>query len=233
VTASSSRRPRRRPHALRLGALPGAARRLPFTLATLALLVAFAIATHTVLHPLSPELAARFGFAPVDLTHPVEWWRAVLSACVTLGGRAFWGAVVGVVFFVGASEWRAGPAWAAAGFWGGHLGSLLVEALVVALPAWWLGLPLGKELATVAGVGLSAGYLGSLGLFAATLPRPWDRRLAAGVLLVLVVMAVIPVGQGDDRAVWITDGIVHLLAFSFAFGARVLWQRRQARGLLR
>lgn len=215
--------------ALRLRALPGAAGRLPFTLVTLALIVAFGIATHAVLHPLAPNLVDRFGFAPVDLTHPVEWWRTVLSACVTLGGRAFWGAVVGVVFFVGASEWRAGTAWAVGGFWGAHLGSLLVESLVVALPAWWLGLPLGKELATVAGVGASAGYLGSLGLFAATLPRPWGRRLAGGVFLVLVVMAVIPVGEGDDRAVWITDGIVHLLAFGFALGARVLWQRRRDR----
>jgi hypothetical protein len=202
-------------------------RRVPFTLLTLTLIVAFGIATHSPLHHLPLSSLRHLSYAPTDVSHPADWWRLAASAGPTEGGRAFWEALLGVAFFVGVAEWRAGTVWAAATFWGAHLGALLVESLAIALPFAWLHLPLGDDLAASSGVGASAGYLGSLGLVVATLPRRWSYRAAGAILVLLIVLIVIPVGQDDARAVWLTDGICHLLAFCIGFGSREWWRRKQ------
>jgi hypothetical protein len=201
---------------------------VPFTLFMLMVVVTFGLATHSPLHHLPLTSLRHLSYAPTDLAHPTEWWRVVVSAGPTEGGRAFWEALLGVTFFVGVAEWRAGTSWAAATFWGAHLGALLVESLLIALPSAWLHLPLGDDLAAVGGVGASAGYLGSLGLVVATFPRRWRYRIAGGILVLLIVLMVIPVGQDDERAVWLTDGICHLLAFCIGFGSREWWRQRAA-----
>ena len=200
--------------------------RVPFTLLTLGLVIAFGVATHAPLHHLSLNSLAGLSYAPTDLTHAAEWWRLVVSAGFTEGGRAFWEALLGVGFLVGVSEWRAGTVWAAATFWGAHLASVVIESLAIALPLWWLHLPLGADLAASAGVGASAGYLGSLGLAVATLPPRWRYKAAVTILALLVVLFILPVGQGTQRAVWLTDGVCHLVAFILGFGARECWWRR-------
>ncbi|MCL4367592.1 MAG: hypothetical protein M1337_00180 [Actinobacteria bacterium] len=48
--------------------------------------------------------------------------------------------------------------------------------------------------------------------------------------MLLVVLLVLPVGQGGERAVWLSDGICHLVAFSIGFGAREWWRRRMPSG---
>jgi hypothetical protein len=204
-----------------------ALRRVPFTLLMLALVVAFGLVTHSPLHHLPLSSLGHLSYAPTDLAHPTAWWRLVVSAGPTEGGRAFWEALLGVAFFVGVAEWRAGTSWAAATFWGAHVGALVVESLVVGLPFAWLHLPMGDDLAASGGVGASAGYLGSLGLVVATLPRHWRYRAAGSMLVLLIVLLVIPVGQDDERAVWLTDGMCHLVAFCIGFGAREYWRRRQ------
>jgi hypothetical protein len=203
-----------------------ALRRVPFTLLTLVMVIAFGLATHAPFHHLSLGSLGRLSYAPTDLKHLADWWRLVVSAGPTEGGRAFWEALLGVTFFVGVSEWRAGTAWAAATFWGAHLGALLVQTLVIALPFAWLHLPMGVDLAESAGVGASAGFLGSLGLAVATLPRRWSHKAAGAILVLLVVLLLVPVGQDEARAVWLTDGVCHLVAFSIGFGAREWWRRR-------
>jgi hypothetical protein len=64
-----------------------------------------------------------------------------------------------------------------------------------------------------------------------TLPRRWTYKAAGGILVVLVVLLVglpsLPVAAGR-RAVWLTDGICHLLAFCLGFGVHQWWQRRHS-----
>ncbi len=205
-------------------------RKVPFTALMLVVVAAAGVWSVSVLHPLSPALTERWGFAPADLQHPLEWWRIVASALVTTGRRAFFEALLALALVTGMTEWRAGTAWAAVGFWGGHVGSVLVESLLVALPMWWLGWPLGKELATVPGVGASAAYVGSLGLLVALLPRRFSLPVAGVTILALLVRVLPPSSAAADlRALSLTDGIVHLLAFVGVYSARMLWQRRQER----
>ncbi len=193
-------------------------------------LLAAGLSSASIMNLLSPELTARLGYAPTHLQDPSEWWRLAVSGTVTTGGRGFVAGVISLLVFTGTSEWWAGTRWAAIGFAVGYFASVLAVSLLVALPLYWLGSSIGKELATLPGVGPSAGYLGSLGLIAAMLPERFRRPGATFAFVVLAALVAIPpIGTDEPRAIWVTDGLVHLFAFVAVFATRMLWQRRRNR----
>lgn len=189
-------------------------RRYPVTLLLVAALCAAAVATGTVAGGLSQRLVNRLGFAPADFW-AVDLWRMFTSALVTRGRGVFAGAVIMVVVAVGAVERRAGSRWAAAGFWGSHVWTLLLMSLALRADDVAGRPSLSERMATLRDVGPSAGYLGCLGLALATMPNPRLRGAAA----VLVVgwlagdfIGWIPVDAGLAQD--LSADLAHLIAFA-------------------
>ena len=179
----------------------------------LAALIAGALATNTHTNDLSPHWLNRLGFAPADVWL-LRWERLFTSALITGGGRVFWQALAMVALSVGVAEWVAGTRRAIATFWGVHLLTLLIEALLIAWPLHQLGPPFGTALVVARDVGPSAGYFGCLGLACARFPRKqWGQ--AAGLLIFLSLVWTIfqPARIGQDGTVKFFADLAHIIAF--------------------
>jgi hypothetical protein len=186
--------------------------RIPFTLLTLAGLVIAALITNTYFERITLPWLSRIGFSPNDLW----FWRLerlFTSAWVTVGGKAFWGALFMVTFAVGLAEWRMGWKQTASTFWGVHLLTLILLSLIVSLAAHQLR-NMGLEAAEVArDVGPSAGYFACLGLVSANLKRPWQWVSGSVLLLIFAITLFMPPTIGESAKLKFSADLAHLLAF--------------------
>ncbi len=178
-------------------------RRVPVTI-LFALGIGLAgLATRAPWSAVAPDVLARWGFSPHDLTHG-RWFTLITSVFLTRNPLMFWGILLFTLGAVGVLEWQVGPRRALTVYWQteliGTLGTaVLLQAIV---PASWA--PLASSLARTHEVGMSAGGFGCLGAVVARLPR---RRAAAlwGVMTYLVVRLVFFTQLSGDT--------VHLMTF--------------------
>ncbi len=190
--------------------------RLPFTLIMLVLLCLVAVWTNSLFAELERAWMVRLGFAPRDFWF-LRWWRLFLSALVTSGGINFWFALGMVGLTSGVAEWKTGTARVAITFWGIHLVTLVLEALIFSLPLRALGFTEARALFFSRDVGPSAGYMGMLGMITIFLPKPW-RWLAFGAITAYLIIALfLPDRAGVTPAIGLTDDLAHLIAYPLGF----------------
>lgn len=187
-------------------------RRVPFTLFMVVVLLVVAGWTNSYFQELTRAWMSRLGFAPRDLWF-LRWWRLILSAVVTSGGLTFWFALVMVAFTSGVAEWMTGTWRALAAFWGVHLVSLVLEALIFTLPLHQLGFTQARGLFFSRDVGPSAGYMASLGYISTLLPRPWRWVVPGAVMIYLVAAFFLPSRAGVSLAIELSDNMAHIIAF--------------------
>ena len=201
-------------------AIRHAANRLRFTLVMLLLLSIIAVWSETHSARLVPALLARFGFSVADFWS-WRWERLITSALITHGARAFWGALLMIGVAVGRAEWQTGTRRTFLLFWGAHLLTLLLLALVAA-PLNQLNIGGFALDATVRDVGPSAGYMACLGLAIATFPHPWHRIGALCVLVALIVMLFVSPQVDLDPTVKLFADLAHLIAFPLGWASYFL-----------
>lgn len=160
-------------------------RRIPFTGLLLAVVVTTAILTGTDRGPLDPALRRLFGFAAIHLP-AFEWHRMLTSVVLTTGGREFYASAAMLALSVGAAELLHGTRRTIAVFLGVHLLTLVLVAVLLALPLASAGVVQGELLAHARDVGPSAGYFGCLGLALTALPR---RARAVALIVLLAYLA--------------------------------------------
>jgi len=183
--------------------------------------------TNSYIQELTRAWMSRLGFAPRDFWL-FRWERLFLSALVTSGGITFWLALLMVAFTSGVAEWVSGTGRAALSFWGVHLATLVIEALIFSVPLRQLGFTEARGLFFSRDVGPSAGYMGSLGYVATFLPKPW-RWVAFGIIMFyLVVSLFLPARAGVTPAVELSDDMAHLIAFPLGCLTASLMRRKSA-----
>ncbi len=201
------------------------ARRIPFTLCMVVILLLVAWGTNSYFQELTRAWMSRLGFAPRDLWF-LRWWRLILSALVTSGGVTFWLALIMVAFTSGVAEVMSSTWLAVMAFWGIHLVSLVLEALIFTLPLHQLGFTQARSVFFSRDVGPSAGYMGSLGYIATFLPKPW-RWVGFGVVMIYLGAAFfLPGRTGLSPAIGLSDNLAHLLAFPLGWLAGSLLARK-------
>ena len=199
--------------------------RIPFTLATLAMVSLAGWLTNTAagVSP-SARTVARLGFAPAD-TPSFDIVTAVMSAFVTNGPAAFWTALFAIAALAGAVEWRSGSLRAAIAFWGSHLVTIVLSWLLLA-PLHLAGSTVGSLLFLARDVGPSAGYVGCLGYVLAGLPaRTRAVALAVGVIALAGLLAGALPGVSADPA-GVSAALTHLIALPVGFVLGVLTPKR-------
>jgi hypothetical protein len=202
--------------------IPHSIRRLPFTLIMIVLLILVAWWTNSTFQELTRAWINRLGFAPRDLWF-FRWERLVLSAMVTSGGLSFWFALGMVAFTSGVAEWKTSTLRAALTFWGVHLVTLILEAVIFSLQLSQPGLAQARALFYSRDIGPSAGYMGLLGLITTLLPKPWRWLAFAGILVYLVAALFLPSGSGVTAAIEINDDLAHLIAYPLGFASAYLF----------
>ena len=202
------------------------ARRIPFTLFMLLILLVVAWYTNSYFQVLTRAWMSRLGFAPRDFWL-FRWERLFLSAMVTSGGFTFWLALVMVAVTSGVAEWMTGSLRAVVAFWGVHLVTLVMEALIFSLPLRQLGFTLARGLFFSRDVGPSAGYMGSLGYIVAFLPKPWRWIVFSLILVYLVAAFFLPESGGLSPAINLSDDLAHFLAFPLGWVAAAIIARKR------
>jgi len=198
-------------------------KRLPFTLCMIILLMLVAWATQSYFQELARIWVNRLGFAPRDLW-VFRWERLILSVLVTSGGVTFWLTSGMVAFSSGIAEWKTGTLRAALTFWGVHLVTLILEALIFSLPLHRLGFTQARAVFFLQNVGPSAGYMGSLGLITTFLPKPW-RWVPFGVILAYLIIALfLPARSGVTPALKLADDLAHLIAYPLGWMSAYLFK---------
>ena len=189
-------------------------RRIPFTLFTLALLVAAAVGTDSAFSRLTRAWVRRVGFAPRDLGRN-EWGRLFSSALVTHGRWTFMSALLAVVVLVGSAELRTSTRRTALTFWSVHLLTLLALMLPI------FEKPMARD------VGPSAGYYASLGQILTTLPAPQRWIAFTGTLGWLVFALFQPPTNGLSVETKFSADAGHLIAFPLGFAGTLLFSRNR------
>jgi hypothetical protein len=208
-------------------AIEGCGKRVPFTIATVALIALAGWLTRTDAGvQLSARAIARFGFAPADTTS-FNLLRAVMSAFVTNGPLGFWSAIALTAAFAGIVEWRFGSLWATIAFWGGHLITLALSWLILA-PMHVVGEAAGSLLYLARDVGASAGYVGCLGFAIARLKPGLRYTLLAVGAVGLIGMFAIELASVATEAAEVSAALSHLLALLIGFGLGLLAARQRA-----
>ena len=141
----------------------GAASRFaPFALTMLLALTAGAVLSRTVSHALSDVWLQRLGFALKDLA-PARFWRLPASALLTPGALYFWFDAAAIAVLVGLCERLVGSWRAVLAFWGVHVGTGIIEAIVGLSASRLWHSTLLQEIVGSRTVGPAAGYLACLG----------------------------------------------------------------------
>jgi len=195
--------------------LMGLVRRVPFTLVMLVVIAAVGLTTATHLDRLRPSLLRQFGFAPFhfrpSFLHAGELVRLLTSVFLTHGGQSFYASLAMIAVCVGLAEKRVGTWRAALTFWGVHLATLLIQSLLLAIPARHLDVLWVNLLNTEHDVGPSAGYYGCLGLVCQKQSEPRRRMLLAiigGILISRLIWTAL-----TSRRTPLAADIAHLIAF--------------------
>lgn len=190
-------------------------RRLPFTLAFAAIVIAVALAASGPRLTARPDVIARFGWAPHDLWDGT-WWS--LATAVFLLHRPFLFPVA-VAFLLGTAgvlEWQAGTRRAVAVYaLGDVLATLALAAGVLSLVL--AGSATAAALITADDVGVSGGAFACLGAWTDRLAPRWRRIATIAVVAVLVV------------GLWKPDGLEADLLHAVAFPVGRLLDRALTR----
>ena len=200
--------------------------RMPFSLGMVVGLAVLGVVTGSLFHWLSPAWLDRLGFALDDLIS-AGWWRLIASAFVTQGTFLLWAQFVVILVVVGGSEVVAGTRTTLVAFWGGHIGCVLAQALVVmaGLGAFHTGI--FRELADIRTVGPSAGYVATFGLIAALLPRRF--RIPALTLagVGMAGVALFTAFLVKSNPTWYLDALAHAAAFGIGLSIGERTRRRR------
>ena len=187
--------------------------RIPFTLASAGVLLAFALWSDSHASQLTERWRLGFGFAPLQLVH-LEWHSMLTSLVFTAGERRFFGSLAMLLLAVGLAEWRLGTRRTVRLFFASHLVVLLAMSLVIVLPAHYAGLAWGSALARRPDVGPSAAYYGCLGAALMTLTR-YRRWLVGGILALLLGRLWLSAGELALHPSVVSADLAHLIAFPF------------------
>jgi len=187
-------------------------RRVPFAITLILAMVGVALLSSAYFEPLEPRWLARLGFASRDLL-ALEFERIATSAVATHGGAFFWRALLAVMLFVGAAEWRYGTRRAALLFSASHVLTLLIIAPVVGqgLPIWHP--TLAKLLHSTRDVGPSAGYFGCLALLCSDLPARAKRVAGIAIETILCIVLARSVTHAGVRPADTSAALAHAIAF--------------------
>lgn len=193
----------------------GIVRRVPFTIVMLIVIAAVGLTTDTHRDPLRPSLLRQFGFAPFHLRpsflHAGELVRLLTSVFLTHGGQSFYGSLAMIAVCVGLAEKRVGTWRTMLTFWSIHLATLLIQSLLLAIPARHLDILWVNLLKTEHDVGPSAGYYGCLGLVCQKQSEPrrrWLLAIVGGILIARLVWTAL-----TSRRTPLAADIAHLIAF--------------------
>lgn len=186
ISAQLAQRPSRvEASAARLGAPRQLVKRVPFTLALLALIILAGLLNGAYRGAIDPAWFERVGYAPRDLWH-LRLDRVLSSALFTERPRGFYQALWLIALGVGGVEWRFGTSSAFGCFWGLHTLAVVAEALILGAAS---ALTSVATLTSVRDIGPSAGYFGCLAVLFGTLPGP--RRWLNPVFLVSLSVTLI------------------------------------------
>ena len=199
---------------------------VPFTLVMAGGLALVAVLTGSHAGELGEPDLRSHGFAAGHLWE-LEVWRLITSVFLTLGAGTFWVSWGMVWLCVGIAERRFGTWRCAAVFWGVHVSTLVLQSLVLALPARQMELWWGQLLAAEHDVGPSAGYYGCLGAVMGDLRGPARWWLSAGLLVVLAGRLARTLMLAAVEPVPVSADVAHVIAFGLGWSLRL--QRRTAR----
>jgi hypothetical protein len=201
--------------------------RLPFTIATLGMLVLAGWLTNSATgEQLGARAIARLGFSPAD-TSSFDVMRAVMSAFVTNGPAAFWFAIAATAILVGLTEWRYGSMRAAIAFWGTHLVTLMLTWVLLA-PLHLAGDATANLLFLARDVGPSAGFMGCAGYLLYGLGgKVGSLSLAVGVVVLSGLLA-INLGTVASEPAEVSAALSHLLALPVGFVLGLLTSKKPA-----
>ncbi len=179
------------------------ARRVPFTLGVLALMLACGLATGTLWRPAADSallVGVGYGLPALRAGRP---WTLVAGIPFALYPWMI-ATIAGIVaLFVGAYEWRGGTTRAVLVFLATQSGGSALAALAVVWPLASAGWPLATDWAGRLDVGASAGAYGCAGALTAQLPRRWRGWARGGLLAFLLGQLLV------SHRIW---DIEHLLA---------------------
>lgn len=194
--------PARRPRVSRRWTL-ALARRTPFTLGLLALLLVCGVATGSLWRPVATSvLLAQVGYGPPAL-RAGRLWTLLTGIPFALYPWMVLTIAFIIGLFVGAYEYRAGTTRAAVVFLTAQIGGAYLAAVAVIQPLADRGWAPAIDWAGRLDVGASAGAYGCAGALTAGLPRRW--RAVARVGLVAFLLGQLAV----TRRIW---DVEHLLA---------------------
>jgi lysylphosphatidylglycerol synthetase-like protein (DUF2156 family) len=199
------------------------ARRSPFTISVVAIMLLLGIATQTLWSPLDDRPLIQVVAYGLPALQDGRWWAPVSGAFFALVPAQYIPVAGGAALLVGWSEWRLGTGRVAVAAVTAHLFAVLGTSAVLLLLSqgtWdW-----AHRLAQVLDVGFSAGALGAVAAASVTLSAPWRGRVRT-LLLLYAVLSLLYIGVLWD--------IEHFLAvvFGLAIGPFLVGRRPQPPGL--
>ncbi|MFD9125842.1 bifunctional lysylphosphatidylglycerol flippase/synthetase MprF [Kitasatospora sp. NPDC059571] len=170
--------------------------RLPFTLATAAVVLVVGLAVGGLWDAVSdrswyPDVA--YGLPSFEAS---RWWTLLTGPLLCAAPIDYLPVLLGILLLVGLAEARLGIRWTAAVTAAGQLGAVLLAALVLFLLRG-TGWAWAQDQARAIDVGISAGVLCAGAVASATLPSPWRQRLRLG-MAAYVSVSLLYVGRLDD-----------------------------------
>lgn len=171
-------------------------RRVPFTLAMVAVVGVLALVASGPGFTARPDVVERWGVSLSALGEGRVW--TLVTATFLLHRPYLYPLTAAFLLYsVGVYEWTAGTRRALVVFWAADVAGSLIVALGIVLPLLLAGTQIGAELASAADVGVSGGAFACFGAWTGRLPVAWNgvplRGLVlGGVGVYFVVQAFVP-----------------------------------------
>ena len=185
-----------------------AARRLPFTLLMLAIMLIVGLLLGSYHVDLSDGPYTRWGIGYPNLVAG-KWYTFVTSVFVTRRPFMLYGLMTYVAVVVGYYEWRTGSLSAILVFWFTNFAADLL-ALGTALLLTSIGNATGEALLLTNDAGASGGTTGVAGALVHQLPKPYRMWILGGMLLFILVKPFFFLDPASD--------IAHFFAFFLGYG---------------
>jgi lysylphosphatidylglycerol synthetase-like protein (DUF2156 family) len=166
--------------------LLGPARRAPFTLSVVALMLVLGVATGTLWSPLRDRPLLEGVAYGLPALEAGRWWTPVTGAFFALVPAQYLPVAGGALLLLGWSELRLGTRSVAVSAVAGHLAGV-VGASVVLWPLTHTTWTWARTTGGVLDAGFSAGALGAVAAASVTLRPPWRGRLRALLCLYAVL----------------------------------------------
>lgn len=163
-------------------------RRIPLTLALIAVITLVALLTGALTTGTSTATVARWGFS-LDNLRRGRVFTILTGDMMVYNARHFGSILAMLAAFVAPVEWMAGSGLTAVAFWPGSIGGSLITSIITALLesiTTWSPHP---DMVTAADIGASVGTWSAAGALTVLLGRVdarlvWPVRLALGIFLV-------------------------------------------------